>query len=275
MSDVVYAWVGLFRDHPAAITYVAAWLTAGVVWIAGTCWLASRDGLSPARTVSALVLVLPAVFVGARAHALLGEAQVPLADIVARPSVLLEPGWRLPGGLLLAMVVGPLAAWLLRLPPLGLADAALPFVGASFAVGRIGCFLQGCCHGRPTSLPWGVRFGAASEAYANHAARGLLPAGATESLPVHPLQLYIAAGGLLVTAILLWSRRRRRFAGATALLGVVLLSAMNASFELLRDTEGMAPVRGRSALPVIVGLVALGVWVRASRRHTPMVTVPD
>jgi phosphatidylglycerol:prolipoprotein diacylglycerol transferase len=31
--------------------------------------------------------------------------------------------------------------------------------------GRIGCFLNGCCFGRPTNLPWGVRFPYGSYAY--------------------------------------------------------------------------------------------------------------
>jgi hypothetical protein len=31
-------------------------------------------------------------------------------------------------------------------------------VAASVAVGRLGCFVAGCCYGTPTSLPWGVVF---------------------------------------------------------------------------------------------------------------------
>ena len=50
--------------------------------------------------------------------------------------------------------------------------------------GRVGCFLNGCCYGRPTTLPWGVKF----------------PPGSFASLefgdtPVHPSQLYNAVVG--------------------------------------------------------------------------------
>ncbi|MFO0703506.1 MAG: prolipoprotein diacylglyceryl transferase family protein [Patescibacteria group bacterium] len=34
-----------------------------------------------------------------------------------------------------------------------------PAVCLSMAVGRIGCFVAGCCYGVETSLPWGVDFG--------------------------------------------------------------------------------------------------------------------
>lgn len=32
-------------------------------------------------------------------------------------------------------------------------------IAAGMAIGRIGCFLRGCCYGTPTTLPWGVDFG--------------------------------------------------------------------------------------------------------------------
>jgi phosphatidylglycerol:prolipoprotein diacylglycerol transferase len=34
-----------------------------------------------------------------------------------------------------------------------------PAIAIGVAIGRIGCFLRGCCYGKPTKLPWGVNFG--------------------------------------------------------------------------------------------------------------------
>jgi prolipoprotein diacylglyceryltransferase len=34
-----------------------------------------------------------------------------------------------------------------------------PAIATGVAIGRIGCFLRGCCFGKETSLPWGVNFG--------------------------------------------------------------------------------------------------------------------
>lgn len=34
-----------------------------------------------------------------------------------------------------------------------------PAIAIGVAIGRIGCFLRGCCYGKPTNLPWGVDFG--------------------------------------------------------------------------------------------------------------------
>src|SRR5262245_35385957 len=37
-----------------------------------------------------------------------------------------------------------------------LLDAFAPGALAGLAIGRVGCFLAGCCFGLPTDLPWGI-----------------------------------------------------------------------------------------------------------------------
>jgi len=68
--------------------------------------------------------------------------------------------------------------------------AALDLVAVSlpipWAMGKLGCLFNGCCHGKPCSLPWAITF----------------PDGASAALvgsPVHPTQIYeILLMGLLV-----------------------------------------------------------------------------
>ncbi len=45
-----------------------------------------------------------------------------------------------------------------HLPILKTADFFIVALPLGHAIGRIGCFLAGCCHGKPTDLPWGVAF---------------------------------------------------------------------------------------------------------------------
>lgn len=58
---------------------------------------------------------------------------------------------------------------------------AIP-LAAAVAVGRWGCFYNGCCHGEPTNLPWGVDFG--------------------DGVPRHPTQIYESAFHLLMAGVL-------------------------------------------------------------------------
>ena len=96
------------------------------------------------------------------------------------------------GGLLLATLGVWSYARYRGIPTLALADAILPGLVAGLAVGRIGCYFNGCCYGAPTTLPWGIS--------CSHYPHQL----------VHPTQLYESLVCALLAAALLWFWRRRR-----------------------------------------------------------------
>lgn len=61
-------------------------------------------------------------------------------------------------------------------------------VAAAVSVGRLGCFVAGCCHGTATRLPWGVDFG--------------------DGINRHPTQLYESVFHLIAAFGLAWLLRR-------------------------------------------------------------------
>jgi phosphatidylglycerol:prolipoprotein diacylglycerol transferase len=116
------------------------------------------------------------------------------------------------GGLVVfgALPTAAVAAWRfasrrgLSLPRL--ADCIAPGLLVGLAIGRIGCFLNGCCYGGPCDLPWAVRFPPESPPWLDQAARGLLPAAAADggrpwSLPIHPAQLYAAVDAAILAVL--------------------------------------------------------------------------
>lgn len=52
-----------------------------------------------------------------------------------------------------------------RLPGLALADLISPSLMLGLALGRVGCFLNGCCYGGACELPWAVQFPIGSPPY--------------------------------------------------------------------------------------------------------------
>jgi phosphatidylglycerol:prolipoprotein diacylglycerol transferase len=81
-----------------------------------------------------------------------------------------------------------------RIPIIAGLAAAAPALATGHAIGRIGCFLVGDDYGRPTDLPWGVAF-----------PKGLPPT----FVPVHPTQLYEAAGLTVIAwALIRWRRKQ-------------------------------------------------------------------
>lgn len=70
----------------------------------------------------------------------------------------------------------------LRKEPLrSFGDFVVTGVPLGHALGRIGCFLNGCCYGRACDLPWAVT---------------------VDGVPSHPAPLYAVAANLLIYAIL-------------------------------------------------------------------------
>ncbi|MGB2856487.1 MAG: prolipoprotein diacylglyceryl transferase family protein, partial [Dehalococcoidia bacterium] len=59
-----------------------------------------------------------------------------------------------------AILGGLLGAWiycrLRRISLAPLVDLAAPGIILAQAIGRVGCIINGCCCGEPTSLPWAV-----------------------------------------------------------------------------------------------------------------------
>lgn len=71
-------------------------------------------------------------------------------------------------------------------------------------LGRVGCLLAGCCWGAPSDVPWAMSFPAGAIAYADAAI-----AGDGETVPLHPVQLYEAAGLAALMVVMVGFRLRR------------------------------------------------------------------
>jgi len=64
------------------------------------------------------------------------------------------------------------------------------FIAIVFAIGRIGCLLNGCCFGSVTSLPWGINYPIGTPAHWLHLFVDFIPNSHLSSLTIHPIQLY-------------------------------------------------------------------------------------
>jgi phosphatidylglycerol:prolipoprotein diacylglycerol transferase len=123
------------------------------------------------------------------------------------------------GGLLGAVIATMIFCRWRRVRFAVLADICTPGICLGYAITRVGCFLNGCCHGGPTTLPWGVRFPEIAHQF---------------PMPVHPTQLYASAGsiGLFVIVTALWKYMHRP--GQLFPLYLVLYSAMRFLLEYTR-----------------------------------------
>jgi phosphatidylglycerol:prolipoprotein diacylglycerol transferase len=123
------------------------------------------------------------------------------------------------GGLIGACLATILFARKRRVSLWKLADVIAPSIALGHVFGRIGCLMTGCCYGRPTSLPWAIRFPA------DHWTKGV---------PVHPTQIYESLLNAALYCALMWLYQRKKFDGqifGSYLIGYALLRSFVECFR--------------------------------------------
>lgn len=140
--------------------------------------------------------------------------------------------------------------------PLGhAADMAAIGLPLGYAVGRIGCFLNGCCFGGHCDLPWGVH----------------LPEGMVSAVnPVHPVPLYSALCGLAIYGVLHVMELKPRVPGQLLAIFAVLYGVYRFLIEFIREgvtakVEFGALTTGQYA-SIVVSLAGLIVFFMLAKR---------
>ena len=147
------------------------------------------------------------------------------------------------GGLIGATLCGITYARAKKLPVWKLADALVPSVALGHALGRLGCFMTGCCHGRACDLPWAVHFPL------EHPTHG---AG------VHPTQLYEATLNLALYAALAWWYRRKQFDGQVFAIYLMAYAPVRALVEHFRGDYAPAKFIGPFSPGQLVSVGKIG-----------------
>lgn len=149
-------------------------------------WRAKRRGLDGELVFSAAVWGLFAGLLGAKLTFIISNIKYLFTD----PGYVLgTDGFTVYGGVVLGILVGGLIVRRKKVDvPLYL-DLVIPQIALAQGFGRIGCFLAGCCYGKPTHNHIGVIF----------PPEAIAPSG----VPLIPTQLISAIGDFLIFIILL------------------------------------------------------------------------
>ncbi|MBT9131592.1 prolipoprotein diacylglyceryl transferase [candidate division NPL-UPA2 bacterium Unc8] len=181
---------------------------------------AKAENIAPSIVVNLSVIILISGLIGARIFFIL----INLEYFLSHPSEIImlhRGGLAFFGGLALASLSGFLYLRKVGPNPWKIVDLIIPYVVLGESIVRIGCFLNGCCYGTPTDLPWAVSFPPLSAAYAHFG-----------STPLHPAQLYQAAANFVIFLLLL--RSRRRYDGEIFLIYLLLYALSRFFIGFLR-----------------------------------------
>lgn len=181
-------------------------------------------------------------------------------DFAANPVKVFEV-WQ--GGLIFygGLIGGALAVLALikfKKMPIGkIADIVAPSLAVGSAIGRLGCFSNGCCYGKETSLPWGVTFNSELSS-----ARPL-------NVPLHPTQVYEFTYNLVILGVLWWARPRLKSDGLLFWLYITLYGLFRFIVEFFRANPdaylGMSASQIFSLVMLLAGITAMFVYYFRSK----------
>ena len=252
--------IGSFPINTYGVFLAIAFLCAILI----TARLAERDGLPREKIWDLSLWMLLAALVGSKFLMLFTEPEYRANPWQLLSLDFLRSGGVFYGGLLGAVIAGYLLIRHYKLPWWKTADACAPGIAIGNFFGRQGCFAAGCCWGKPTTLPWGVKF---SEL-------GHEITGVPTTAYLHPTQLYESFAMLLVFVFLLWLHKRKKFSGQVILAYALLYSVIRFSIEFVRDDPrgdvfGLTTLTGLSTsqmISLVVGIAALIVLIVRRRR---------
>ena len=218
----------LFHLHFLAtygVLVAIAFLTA--LWLAGR--LAREKGLNSENVTNLGIYCALAALAGAKLMMFI----VDIGYYTAHPAEILSfstlrAGGVFYGGLIAAVAV---AFWYMRktkLPPWVTADVFAPAIALGHGIGRIGCFMAGCCWGIECDRPWAVTF-------TDPVAHDLV--GVPLATPLHPTQLYEAIAEFAIFAILYRMFHKPHVRGTIIATYLVLYSAARFVVEFYRYHE--------------------------------------
>jgi phosphatidylglycerol:prolipoprotein diacylglycerol transferase len=146
-------------------------------------------------------------------------------------------GWAIQGLVTGIAVAAAVLLWALSVAPGPYLDATAPALLFGMAVGRVGCFLTGCCAGRPTPSRWGI--------WSSNRTVG------ARRIPVQLLESLLAAivGGITLLVVLATGPRH----------GLVFIAAV-ASYTLIRQWLLLfreEKRQSRRGAPLIAGVSAI------------------
>jgi len=256
--------IGSFPINTYGVFLAIAFLCAILV----TVRLATRDGLPKEKIYDLCLWMLLGGLIGSKILMLFTEPAYRDHPLQLISLDFLRSGGVWYGGLLGAVLASYFLMKRYKLPWWKTADACAPGIAVGNFFGRQGCFAAGCCWGKPTTLPWGVKF----------TELGHEITGVPIDNYLHPTQLYESFAMLLVFFFLLWLHKRKRFSGQVILVYALLYSVIRFAIEFLRDDPrgdilGLTTLTGLSTsqmISLVIGVSALILLFVKRRRANPV-----
>jgi len=254
----------LFKIGPFAIKSYGVMLV--LAFVAGTLLALSRGkkgGLRPEKILDLTLLVLISSLVGSRFFYVifhLEEFKGHYLDVInpfQSSGEIGIGGLSMMGGVVLSIVAGLVYLFYKKLPLWKVADIVSPSFALGLGIARIGCFLNGCCPGKPTSSFLGVVF--PPDSFAGYF---------FQNVKLLPTQIFESLAGFGIFFLLIFLERFKTFEGYTFWLMLSFYSAWRFIVDFFRYYEesmvfariGNIEFSMNQVLSFLILLISLSMW---------------
>ena len=201
-------------------------------------------GVDPDKMVGMYLWIVVGGLLGSR---LLHFTMAEPAKFFSHPLVFFDlgqGGFAFYGGVIGGTLAGAIFALVRRMPPWKIADIAAPSIMLGLSIGRVGCFLAGCCHGRVVGKPvastlWSLPGGSVVTVHgAPWMALVFKPdvgVGDIFNVPIYPTQVWESFSAMMLVLFLgkMW-KSWRRFDGQVLAAMLVLYAIVRSTIEYFR-----------------------------------------
>jgi phosphatidylglycerol---prolipoprotein diacylglyceryl transferase len=200
-----------FLSHHFEIqSYPFFLILSSIMVFVGSIWYLKNRKLYSIKIGLVIFAILISGFIGAR----LLHGWLNLNEYLKQPTLLYIAnfnGFSLFGGIILSGLTGFIICRIWKIDVWKLADTITPQLGIGIAIVRIGCFLNGCCFGKITELPWGVTFPLFSEVHKYQLSQNQTNIFTVQ--PVHPTEIYELIAALFGSLLAVYLIKRNAHAG--------------------------------------------------------------
>ena len=230
-----------FIQLPTYYLIISLAYCISIFWFYKRC---EDRNLSQKNAMDIGLIILIGGFIGARLFHIFFEYPQHYLDKPIEIFYFWQGGFVFYGGFLFAYLFAFLYARKFQLTFWLWHDTAAPVLAFGYALGRVACFLVGCCYGKICDLPW------ATPIKQIHIETNII-----ETVLRHPTQLYATFLELSTLVLLLVYEKKRPHLGNVFLLWVSLHSVGRIIMEIFRDDPRGATYFGLSISTLISALL--------------------
>ncbi len=274
--------IGNWPIHWYGVMMAIAFLAGIINWTL----LGKKEGKDSTYCTDLAFWVMVAGIIGSRIAYVAANWEEQFAENPLEIFMIWHGGLIFYGGVIGAILTIILLSWLKQKNTLSLFDFVITSIPLGHFFGRLGCFLNGCCYGKPYDGLLSVRYPYYSAVYKDFYGKAAWNEhyaiwqswkgtpqydsyAAEHFFSVHPIQLYESLANLAMYIMLLWAFKHRKGNGSVFALYLIMYPVFRFAAEYFRGDprKVLGPLTLAQCLSLLLMAIGFAIWSWSRSQH--------